>query len=136
MADEQHSSAVARHLPRLLYALLLKGVITDGQDLVDQENVRVQVRCDGERQPQIHTAGKMLDGCVNEALHFGKRNDFVKPSVNLSLLHAQDRATQVNVLTAGELRVEARANLEKASYLAVEVYTPPGRLRYPRQDFQ
>jgi hypothetical protein len=50
-------------------------------------------------------------------------------AVDLRLVHAEVRAVEVDVLTAGQLRVEAGADLEQACDPAVEVDLAARRLR-------
>ena len=54
----------------------------------------------------------MLHGRIDELVDFRERYNFVELAVNFTLAHPQDGAAEVSVLAAGELRVEAGADLE------------------------
>ena len=45
-----------RDVAHLAQALLLKRGVADRQHLVDDQDLRLQVRGDGERQPHVHAA--------------------------------------------------------------------------------
>ena len=47
---------LARHVLHLAEALLLELRVADRQHLVDDQDLRLQVRRDRERQPHIHAA--------------------------------------------------------------------------------
>ncbi len=64
-------------------------------------------------KPQVHPARIVLDGCINELLDLGKGHNFVKLAIDLGLLHAQDRAVQVDVLSTGQLGVKSSTDLEQ-----------------------
>ena len=48
-----------------------------------------------------------MDRQVNKALELAELDDLVEPTVNLVLAQAVDRRAQVDVVAAGEVRVEA-----------------------------
>ena len=66
--------------------------------------------------------GIPLDGRVHESLHAGEFDYGVELPLDLRLRHAENRAVQEDVLASGELGVEARADLEQATYAAVQLY--------------
>ena len=59
-----------------------------------------------------------------------------KLALDLAPLHAEDRAVQEDVLAAGELGMEARADLEQAADAAADHRAARGRRRDPRQDLE
>ena len=55
-----------RGLAHLSQAFLLELGVADGQDLVDEQDLGLQVRGDGEGQAHIHARGITLDWRVEE----------------------------------------------------------------------
>ena len=53
-----------------------------------------------------------------------------------ALRHAQDRAVEVDVLAAGQLGVEAGADLQQAADPAVDLGAPGGRLGDAGEDLE
>ena len=64
--DEHEGPVLISELDELLHALLLKGDLADGEDLVDQEELRVDVDRDRKRQPDVHPRRIRFDRCVDE----------------------------------------------------------------------
>ncbi len=62
----------------LAQALLLELDVADRQHLVDDQDLRLQVRRDGERQAHVHAAGVALDRRVEEFLDLGEGDDLVE----------------------------------------------------------
>ena len=90
--------------------------------------------CEGEAQ--VHTGRVVFDRGVEEPLDLGERYDLVELAVDLSALHAEDGAVEINVLTAGQLQVEAGADLEQAANPAAELNPALGRLGDAREDLE
>ena len=59
------------------------------------------MRCDSERQSQVHAAGEVFDSGVNEPLYLGERHNLVKLGLDFTARHSQDRTVQKNILPAG-----------------------------------
>ena len=68
---------------------------------------------DGEGEAHIHAAGIALDGRVEEFFGFGEGDDLVELAVDFRLVHAEDRAVEIDVFAAGEFGVKAGADFEK-----------------------
>src|SRR5438552_19107076 len=98
MAHKQYGSATGADLPELLEAFLLKLSITNGQDLVDQQDLGLHVRRDGKCQAHVHAGGVALDWSIDKFLHFGEGYDFIELSRYLSSPHAEDSAIQKDVV--------------------------------------
>src|SRR5207302_698174 len=94
---EQHGAAAATDRTHLLRTLLLKRLIAHRQHLIDDEDFRLQVGGNGEREPHIHTGGVALHGRVEELLDAGEGDDLVELPRDLAASHAEDAAVQVNV---------------------------------------
>ena len=59
-----------------------------------------------------------------------------KRSVDLRLVHAEDRRVQVDVLAPGEVGVEARADLDQPGDAAAGEHLPLYRVRAPRDQLE
>src|SRR5687768_17149064 len=136
MADQQHGSPLSGEITHLTETLALEARVPDGEDFVDQQNLRLQMRGDGKRQPEIHPAGVVLYLCVDELLDFGEIDDLVKLGVDLAPAHAEDRAVQVDVLAPAELRMKAGADLQQRADTADQVDRARGRLGDTREDLE
>ena len=56
VGDEDDGAAVPLEGPDLVEALLLEGLVTDREHLVDEQDLGVDVDGDGEGQPDVHAA--------------------------------------------------------------------------------
>ena len=59
-------------------ALPLELGVADGEDLVDDQDLGLEVRGDREREPHVHAAGVALDRRVEELLDAGEVDDCVE----------------------------------------------------------
>ncbi len=87
-------------------------------------------------QPHVHAAAVALHGGVEEALDLGEGDDLVEAAADLGPTHPQHRATQVNVLAAGQLRVEAGADFEQTPHAAAQPDVAGRRLGDAAEDFE
>jgi hypothetical protein len=137
VADEQDGAAVAAgDLLHLAEALLLEGEVADGEDLVDDQDVGLQVGGHGEGQADVHPGGIALHRRVEELLDLGEGDDLVELAIDLGLLHPEDRAVEVDVLAAAELGMEPGADLQERGEPAAEPGDPARRLDDPAEDLQ
>ena len=110
--------------------------VADGEHLVHEQDLRLEMRRDREREADVHAARVALHGRVDELLDPGELDDVVEALLDLAALHAEDRAVEEDVLAARELRVEARADLEQAADASADLGAARGRRRDPREDLQ
>ena len=136
VAHKQHRPAMPGHILHLAEALLLKLGVADRQHLVDDQNLRLQMRRHREREPHIHAAGIALHRRIEEFLHFGEGDDLVELALDLGAAHAEDGAVEEDVLAARQLRVKAGADLEKARNAALDLDAARARLGDAREDLQ
>jgi hypothetical protein len=137
VADEKDRAALA--LGDVLHfaeALFLELGIAHGEHLINDEDLRLQVRGDGEGEADVHAAGVMLDRRVEEHLGFRKGDDLVELAVDLLAGHAEDGAVEVDILAAGKLGMEAGADLEKAGDAALDIDASGGGLGDAAEDLQ
>ena len=67
-----------RHVAHLAQAFLLERGVADGQHLVDQQDLGLEMGGDGEAEPHVHAAGVALDRRVEELLDLGEGDDLVE----------------------------------------------------------
>src|SRR5262245_9552165 len=109
--DEEDRDAVLLQLPDLAHALALERRVTDRETLVDEEHVAVGVYGDSEAEAHVHPRRVVPHLGVDEPPDVGELDDRVELVVDLGLGHADDRAVEVDVLPAGQVGVEPRADL-------------------------
>src|SRR6266403_612078 len=90
--NKQYGPAALSEFPHLAKALFLKGHIPNGENLVHDEDLRIQASCNGKAQPDIHATRVMLDRSVQQFLKLRESNDLVKRRLHLCLRHAQHNA--------------------------------------------
>ena len=113
--DERDCHASPLELEDALDAFPLEGLVPDGEHLVEEQDFCIDV--DGDREPEahVHARGVRSNWQVDEALELAELDDRVEPAVDLLFAQAVDRCAQVDVVAAGEVRVEAGAELEQCT---------------------
>src|ERR1700721_2390937 len=66
--NEEHRSTVGKHFLHARQALLLEDMITDTQNLIDDENVGIYMSRDRESEASVHARRIALDGSIDELL--------------------------------------------------------------------
>src|SRR3954466_14862216 len=125
VVGDEHERRAALDLlgdPRL--ALALEGLVADGQHLVDEQHVGVEVRGDREAEPHEHAARVRLDRDVDEVAELGEGDDVVDARRDLVSRQPVEGPAEKDVLASGEVAAEARAELEQRDDLAA---TPRAR---------
>ena len=136
VGDEEHGPTGAAELLHPPEAAALELGVPDREHLVDEHDLRLEVRGDGEREPHVHPARVALDRRVDEPLDTGELDDRVEALVDLAALHPEDRAVQVDVLATRELGMEARPDLEQAADAAADLDAPARGGRDPREHLE
>ncbi len=124
------------HVAHLAQALFLERGVADGQHLVDDQNLRLQMRRHGKRQPHVHAAGIALDLRIEEFFDFREGHDLVEPPGDIAPAHAENGAVEIDVFAPGEIGMEARADLQQAADAADQFDAPFGGLGDLREDFE
>ena len=126
-----------RHVAHLAQALLLERRVADRQHLVHQQDLRLQVRGDGEGQPHVHAARVALDRRVEELLDLGEGDDLVELARDLGAAacpgsRRSGRCSRARSAPGGSrCRPRAASRRGRGSRRA-----PVGRLGDPREDLQ
>src|SRR2546423_1060158 len=127
MRDDDDRLATRTKVFELLAAFSLKVRISNGEDLVDQEDVWLDVDGNRESEPDVHSRRVILDGRVDEVLQPGEVDDLVESLIDLPLAETEYGAIEVDVLATRELRMESRAELEQGRNLPSRRDRPPIR---------
>ena len=83
VGHEQDRPTLLPKPAELVEALLLEGGVADGEHLVDQQDVGVDLDRDGERQPHEHPRGVVLQLELDEFLELGEGDDVVEAVARL-----------------------------------------------------
>ena len=137
VVSHQHDGApVVAELDELLEAALLKGHVTDGQHLVDDQEARVDVDRHREGQPHVHPRRVRLDRLIDERFQAGEVDDLVEPRRDVAATHAQDRSVEKHVLASGQFGMEAGTQLEQRRHAAMHPHRPAVGLQDAGHAFQ
>src|SRR6266536_2449525 len=71
-------------------ALALELLVADGEDLVEEKDVRVDMRRDRETEPHVHPGRIRAYGQVDEFLQSGERDDLVELLADVCALEPVD----------------------------------------------
>jgi hypothetical protein len=112
VGDEDQGAAAAAELGDAPHALALEGLVADGQHLVQQQHIGLDVRGDRECQPHHHAARVGAHRHVDELLELREGDDPIEPLAHVALGEPVDGAVHEDVLAAREIRVEARPQLQ------------------------
>ena len=134
--DEDDRPAVPVEVEDPVEALALERGVADGEDLVEQEHVGIEVRRDGEPEAHEHPRRVGAHGDVDEVLELRERDDLVEALADVRALQPEDRAVEEDVLASGEVGMEAGAELEQRADPAADVDAALGRLDDPGDDAQ
>ena len=124
-----NSANLSRHL-------CVKPFVADGEHFVHEQHVGIDVNRDREAEAHVHAGRVGLHRRVDELLHLGELDDLVEAARDLALGQAEHDAVDEDVLAAGDLRVEAGAELDQRRDAAVDVHRAAGRLRDAGDELQ
>ncbi len=113
VGDERDRLALLLEAEDPVDALALERLVADREHLVEEQDLRVDVDRDREAEPHVHARGVRADRQVDEALELAELDNLVEPAVDLLLPEPVDRGAEVDVVAAGEVLVEAGAELEQ-----------------------
>ena len=125
--DEHDRPALGLELLDPAQALHLERLVADGEHFVDEQDVGVEVDGHGEAEADVHPGRVVLDRFVDELGELGELDDVVEDAVDLLAAHAVERGVDVDVLPAGEVGVEAGAELEERCQPAAHADLAGGR---------
>ena len=89
----------------------LKTHVTNGQGLVNNQNVWIQANHPRKRQANIHSAGIRFYRTIHKITNVGKSFYVINLAVYNLPGTSKDRSVKVDILTARKFRVKAGAKL-------------------------
>ena len=87
----------ARNVLERRHALPLELLVADGEDFVEQHDVRIEVRRDGKAEPHVHAGRVVLDWDVHEVLEPRVRGDAVVDGEGFGPRQSVNRRVQEDV---------------------------------------
>lgn len=124
MGDKEDGSSIADDLFHSLHAAILKLLVPDRENLVNDQDLGLQEGGHRERKLHIHAARVALHRGIDEILHTGEGDDLVELGRDFSPGHAEDGAIHEDVIPAGQIGVEASPYLEEAADAAIDLDAP------------
>src|ERR1700730_7394181 len=91
---------------------------------------------DRKSETNVHAARVALHRGIEEFFDFCEGHYLVELAPDLGTRHAEDRAVEIEILAAGEFRVETGADLEQACDTAPQGNPPGGRFGDAAQDLE
>src|SRR5262249_4836964 len=134
--DEDDRPAAALEVPDPSEALRLEGFVAHGQYFVQEKNVGKDVHRDREAKPHVHPGRVRLDRHVGELLELRELDDLREVLVDVATAQPMYRRAQVDVLYAGELGMEAGANLDKRADATADFDGAAAGREDPRNELQ
>jgi hypothetical protein len=92
MRHEEDRLAPALELTELVEALVREPFVADGEDLVDQQHLGIDVNRHRETEAHVHARRVGLHRRVDEILHLGELDNLVEALAHLALGQAEHDA--------------------------------------------
>src|SRR5208283_1324104 len=103
VADEDDGAAGAGHVTHFAEALFLEVDVADGEDFINEEDFRLEMRGNGKRQAHEHAAGIVFYGRINQFMPPRESQYFTQLSCPSAGSCSHTRSAQVGVIPAGYL---------------------------------
>ena len=112
------------HLP---VTFCLEEYVSDGQGLVDDQDLRLHINVERKRQTDEHTAGVCLHRLIDKIADIRKIQDILQLLIHLLPGIAHHRAVHIDIFDSGVVHVEAGTKLQKCGDLSLHVHLACGR---------
>lgn len=132
--DETH--AILTQLRNPCMALFLECLVTHGQNLIGQEDVRLEMDGYREAQTHLHAGRVVFQRRVDEVAKFGKVNDLWYSGADLAVGEAVEAGIQKDVFITTQLGMKAHAKLNQGGYPAVGANLSAAGLQYAGNDLE
>src|SRR6185369_7530605 len=136
MRDEDQRHAAVLHLLDLGDALLGELLVADGEHLVDEQDVGIDVHGDGESEADVHAGRVSLHRLIEEVADAGEFDDAIEARVDLAPRETEHDAVDVDVLPSGDLGMESGAELDERGDPSLHRHRSGGRLEDAGDDLQ
>src|SRR5258706_12144310 len=107
-----------------------------GENRVRNEQIRIEMRGNREGKTDVHPTRITLDWCVDELCELRELDDLIETVRHFVPRHAEHRPLEENVVTAGQITVEAGADLDQARHATAQFDFAFRGLRDAREDLQ
>ena len=136
VADRRYCTAPLAQLPKAGEALLLEEHVADGERLVHDVDVGLEVGEEREGEADEHAGRVLLDGPVDELADLGEVEDRGQTGSHLGVREAQQPRALEDVLPSGQLGVKAGAQLEERGDPPLDLERPLRRIEGAREDLE
>lgn len=127
MRYKDQRRATVHDLADALKTFLREEHVAHAERFVDDEDVGLHAHRHGEGEAHHHAGGVRFDGLLDEVTDVGEGGDLVETLRHLGVREAVNGAVKKDVFAAGELGVEAGAELEEGGDAAVDLDGTRGR---------
>ena len=90
--------------------------ISDTENLVNQQNIRIHIDRHRERQTHIHTRGIGAHWVVNKFLQLGEFDDLRHTRIDFLFAESENGCIRIYILTPAHIRVKSRTKLDETGY--------------------
>src|SRR5579872_7124570 len=136
VADIEDSLPTGSRAFHAAHALFLERRVSNGEYLIHDQDVRFEVSSNREGEAQVHAAGVALDRRVYELVHFRESHDLIEFTHDFAPTHSENSAIQIDILSPGQFRMEAGADLQQARHPPADLDAPGRRLGDPGENLQ
>ena len=114
MGHNNDCNAGSFQLPKPVEAFGLEVGISNCQNFINQQNIRIHVDGNRKGKPHIHTGRIRPHRIVNKFFQFGKGNDIMQPGINFLLGQAKNRCIGIDIFPSAHVRMEAGTQFNQA----------------------
>src|SRR6266851_144846 len=94
------------------------------------------MRSHRKRETHVHTGRVVFNRRIDELLDLGEIHDLIELAPDLSSAHSEDRAVEVDIFAASQLRVEPRAYLQQGAYPTLDANLALRGFRDAREELE
>ncbi len=124
VSHEHDRSALVAHRVEDVEALLCEGGVANRKHLIDEQDLRVDLDRDGERQAHVHARRVVLELELLELAQFGEVDHRVIAGARLARREAHHDAVEHHVVARGQILVEADPELDEGRQAPVHPDPP------------
>ncbi|MNF60666.1 hypothetical protein D3C84_422880 [compost metagenome] len=116
MGNQQDGDTALQQLFEPVETFELEGRITYCQSFIDDQDIGIDMRRDGEGQTHEHAAGVCFYRTVDKLADVGKLDDGIKLLCYFPVRKPQQHGVEVDVLPAAIFGIEAGTQLQQRRY--------------------
>jgi len=98
-----------------------KRSISNGQDLINEQNIRVHINGDRKSEPHVHSRRISFDWGIDKLLKLCKPDDVIEFFRDLFFGKTQHDAVYEDVFPAGNLRMKTRPKFDECGDLSIHL---------------